>query len=125
MSRIEPWRVTARNIAAESGNVIHEDAAAQALGYDRALVAGVTTYGYLVRQVVAALGETWLRAGTLEVRLRQPAYEGDKFTVHVEPAPLASVRAAAVRDIDGAVVATADATAGAPRPPPGASTAGD
>lgn len=109
-----PWTVTARNIAAESGNVIHDDDAAKALGYERALVAGITTYGYAVRQVVAALGALWLERGTLEVRLRQPAYEGDEFTVTVEDQPLASVRASVYRDNDGVVVATADATPGGP-----------
>ena len=109
-----PWHVVARNIAADSGNDIHDDEAAKQLGYERALVAGITTYGYAVRQVVAALGEEWLERGTLEVRLRQPAYEGDRFTVTVEDQPLASVHVAVTRDHDAMVVATADATPGAP-----------
>lgn len=108
-----PWHVAARNIAAESGNLVHDDNAAQDLGYERALIAGVTTYGYAVRQVVAALGEPWLERGTLEVRLRQPAYEGDRFIVTADRALLESVRVSVTRE-DGVVVATADATAGAP-----------
>ena len=72
----DPWTVTARNIAAESGNAVHDDVTAKSLGYEKALVAGVTTYGYALRQVVAALGTPWLHRGTLEVRLRRPAYEG-------------------------------------------------
>jgi acyl dehydratase len=114
---VEPWTVTAINVAADSGNDIHDDDAARELGYERALVAGVTTYGYLLRQVVAALGDSWLDRGTVEVRLRQPAYAGERFIVTAEHAPLASIRAAAVRD-DGVVVATADATPGAPGPLP-------
>lgn len=110
----DPWFVTARNIAAESGNAIHSDDVARDLGYERALVAGVTTYGYLLRQIVATLGEPWLHRGTLEVRLRQPAYEGEQFRVDVEPAPFDGVRATATRTADGMVVATGDAATGAP-----------
>ncbi len=113
----DPWSITATNIAAESGNAIHDDDAARDLGYEKALVAGVTTYGYALRQVVAALGEPWLRRGTLDVRLRRPAYEGDRLTVTATAAPLRSVRAAVRRD-DGELVATADATPGAPGPMP-------
>lgn len=110
----DPWFVTARNIAAESGNAIHSDEVARDLGYDRALVAGVTTYGYLLRQIVASLGEPWLVRGTLEVRLRQPAYEGEQFRVDLETMPVDGVRAAAARTNDGMVVATGDAAIGAP-----------
>ena len=53
---VAPWTVTARNLAHHARNPIHTDAGAQAQGFPRALVAGVTTYAYLTHPVVAGVG---------------------------------------------------------------------
>jgi len=48
------WTVTAQNLAEHARNPIHTDAGAQAAGFPRALVAGVTTYAYLTHPIAAA-----------------------------------------------------------------------
>ncbi len=84
-SDVAPWTVTARNLPRHAGNPIHTDAGAQAQGFPRALVAGVTTYAYLTHPVVAGWGEAWLAGGGGELRLRRPVFDGD--TVICRPTP--------------------------------------
>jgi acyl dehydratase len=71
------WRVTARNLPEHARNAIHTDAGAQAAGFPRALVAGVTTYAYLTHPVAAAWGLPWVATGGGEVRFRRPVFDGD------------------------------------------------
>ena len=79
------WTVTAQNLAEHARNPIHTDAGAQAAGFPRALVAGVTTYAYLTHPVAAAWGEHWLSHGGGELRLRRPVFDHD--TVQCIPQP--------------------------------------
>jgi acyl dehydratase len=72
------WTVTARNLPEHAGNPIHTDAGARAAGFPSALVAGVTTYAYLTRPVVAAWGPAWVAGGGAEVRFRAPVLAGDR-----------------------------------------------
>ncbi|MEO5901296.1 MAG: MaoC/PaaZ C-terminal domain-containing protein [Ilumatobacteraceae bacterium] len=97
------WTVIAANLPGHARNPIHTDAGAQAAGFPRALVAGVTTYAYLTHPVVAAWGEEWLQSGGGEVRLRQPVF--DKDTVSCEPTV----------DGDDVVIAAQTAESTAPR----------
>ena len=85
-SRPVSWTVRARNLPEHARNPIHTDAGAQAAGFPRALVAGVTTYAYLTHPVVAAWGESWLGGGAAEVRFRRPLFDGDDVRCAVEPA---------------------------------------
>ena len=71
------WQVTAQNLPEHARNPIHTDAGAQAAGFPRALVAGVTTYAYLTHPVAAAWGVDWLTHGGGEVRFRRPVFDGD------------------------------------------------
>ena len=75
--RLEQWRVTARNLAEHAVNPIHTDDGAQAAGFPRALVAGVTTYAYLTHPVVSAWGHDWLSGGSAHVRFRAPVFLDD------------------------------------------------
>lgn len=75
--RIEPWTVAAHNNPEHARNPIHTDAGAQAAGFARALVAGVTTYAYLTHPVVVAWGVGWLSHGGADVRFLSPVCEGD------------------------------------------------
>ena len=77
MSRPEAWTVTARNLPEHARNAIHTDAGAQAAGFPRALVAGVTTYAYLTHPLAAGWGLAWLSGGGGEVRFRSPVFEHD------------------------------------------------
>jgi len=74
---VEPWSVIALNLPEHARNAIHTDEGAQAAGFPRALVPGVTTYAYLTHPVVAAWDLDWLRSGGGEVRFRAPVFAGD------------------------------------------------
>jgi acyl dehydratase len=74
---VEPWRVVAQNLPEHARNPIHTDAGAQAAGFPRALVAGVTTYAYLTHPPMVAWGEAWIASGGGEVRFRRPVFDGD------------------------------------------------
>jgi hypothetical protein len=90
----ERWSVIAQNLPEHARNPIHTDAGAQAAGFPRALVAGVTTYAYLTHPVAAAWGLDWVRNGGGEVRFRRPVFDGDNLacTPHLlsEDSPLFS-----------------------------------
>ncbi len=72
-----PWSIVAQNLPEHARNPIHTDSGAQAAGFARALVAGVTTYAYLTHPVVVAWGEDWLASGGGEVRFRSPVFQDD------------------------------------------------
>jgi len=84
-SDVAAWTVAARNLPHHARNPIHTDAGAQAQGFPRALVAGVTTYAYLTHPVVAAWGESWLADGGGELRLRRPVFDMDVVTCRPTP----------------------------------------
>lgn len=71
------WSVTAVNLPEHARNPIHTDLGARAAGFPRALVAGVSTYAYLVHPLIAAGGMEWVSRGGGEVRLRRPVFDGD------------------------------------------------
>lgn len=106
---VQPWTVTARNLPHHARNPIHTDEGAQAAGFPRALVAGVTTYAYLTHPVVAAWGDEWLGGGGGELRLRRPVFDTD--TVVLRPTPDPDDPAAVVID-----ALTADADSSEPEP---------
>ena len=71
------WSIVAQNLPEHARNPIHTDAGAQAAGFPRALVAGVTTYAYMTHPLVVAWGEDWLARGGGEVRFRRPVFDQD------------------------------------------------
>ena len=79
MTLVQPptFRVAARNLPEHARNAIHTDAGAQAAGFPRALVAGVTTYAYLTHVPTLAWGLDWISSGAAEVRLHRPVFEHD------------------------------------------------
>lgn len=58
-------------------NPIH-GAGAQAVGYDRPIVAGVSSYGWAIAPAVELLGERWFAHGWSEYALRRPVFAGDQ-----------------------------------------------
>lgn len=96
--RLPSWSVTATNDAVDSGNPIHEDAAAQRYGFGGGLVPGVTTYGYLLHPVVAIFGLDFLRRGASQIRLRSPIYAGEHLQVSAKVSAVA--RASLSLDIE-------------------------
>jgi acyl dehydratase len=95
------WTVEARNTAADSENKIHDDEVARRYGFAGGLVPGITTYAWLARQALVALGPQWLERGTIEVRFLQPVYEGDRVLVEAVPAGRGDGRAPATRGSGG------------------------
>jgi hypothetical protein len=77
------WSIRAQNLPEHARNPIHTDAGAQAAGFPRALVAGVTTYAYLTHPPVVAWGGDWLGRGGGEVRFRRPVFDND--VLHCTP----------------------------------------
>ena len=71
------WTVVAVNLPEHARNAIHTDAGAQAAGFPRALVAGVSTYAYLVHPLLEARGLDWVAHGGGELRFRRPIFAGD------------------------------------------------
>jgi acyl dehydratase len=67
-------------------NPIHSTEVAQRFGFDRALVGGVTVWGWATPVILEALGDGWLDRGWAEFGFRQPTYPGDVLTVVGVPA---------------------------------------
>ena len=74
------WSIVAQNLPEHARNPIHTDEGAQAAGFPRALVAGVTTYAYMTHPIVAAWGLDWLKCGGGEFRFRKPVFDKDVVT---------------------------------------------
>jgi acyl dehydratase len=85
MDVLDDYRVTARNLAPDSDNKIHDDDAAQQFGFTGALVPGVEVFAYATHPFVAAWGPDFLSGGRLSIRFRRPVYDGDDVTVRPEP----------------------------------------
>src|SRR5689334_21896179 len=79
--RLPPYRVIARNAATLSDNKIHSDEGARSHGFRGGLVPGITTFGYMTRPVVEALGLRWMDHGSASIRLQKPVYEGERIEV--------------------------------------------
>lgn len=86
-----PWTVEAHNLPEHARNRIHTDAGARAAGFPAALVAGVTTYGYLCHPVLEAWRTDWLSGGTAEVRFVSPVFDHDLVTCRVDDDTITAV----------------------------------
>lgn len=120
----QPHRVTARNLAADTENRIHSDDVARRYGFEGGLVAGITTYAYLIRPVAERWGEAWLARGTFRVRLLHPVYDAETIEVMARPVDGSEqVLEVEARNANGRVCAVATATLpdeAADAPDPGA-----
>ncbi len=96
---MQPWAVRAVNLPEHAENPIHTDAGAQAAGFERALVAGVTTYAYLMRPPCAAWARSFLDDGWSSVRLRSPVFEDDPLTITPDGDTISAVAGGEVRAV--------------------------
>jgi acyl dehydratase len=78
-----PWSIVARNLPEHADNPIHTDAGARAAGFERALVAGVTSYAYCCHPVIERFGLDWATSGEAEVRFISPVFDGDLLSFPV------------------------------------------
>ena len=66
-------------------NPIHSTEVARKYGFERALVGGVTVWGWATPVILEALGDAWLDRGWAEFGFRQPTYPGDRMTIVATP----------------------------------------
>lgn len=66
-------------------NPIHSTEVARLFGFDRALVGGVTVWGWATPVILEALGDGWLDHGWAEFAFRRPTYPGDRMTIVAVP----------------------------------------
>lgn len=94
---LQAFVVNAINLPEHAHNPIHTDAGAQAAGFERALVAGVSVYAYLTHPPADAWGVDWLESGGGELRLKAPVFDGEEVRCLIEAS-----------DANESVVATTD-----------------
>ncbi len=87
LAALAPHRVQTVNVSINSANKIHDDSVAAAYGFSGGLVAGTLVYAHMTTPLVEALGERWLDGSVSELRLLQPAYDGEWLDVSGEPRP--------------------------------------
>ena len=80
-------KIHVRNNAPESGNKIHSDDGARAMGFAKALVPGNAVYAHIEPAITGALGDLWWERGAAEVRFMSPAYQGETIVVTAADAP--------------------------------------
>jgi hypothetical protein len=102
------YRVRAQNVAADSGNKIHDDQVAATYGFRGGLVPGVTVYGYMTAPLVEIAPE-WLERGSMQLRLIEPFYDAEEVIVRAEAGDDGSIAVTAER-ADGTVCARGTAS---------------
>lgn len=66
---------------------IHDDDAAQALGFREGIVGGLTLVSVTTGAIAASLGDSWYQGGLYSVRHRNPVYQGDVRVIWEESPP--------------------------------------
>ncbi|MBI3992976.1 MAG: hypothetical protein HY342_06865 [Candidatus Lambdaproteobacteria bacterium] len=115
------YRVVARNISRHAEPNIHRDETAKAYGFKRALIAGRALYSHLLHPAAARWGEAWLGRQRSAVRFLQPAYDGDRLTVHVAGAPAddpTALTVAGIANAEGLLLARLESDRPRPFPAP-------
>ena len=70
-------------------NPIHAEGAT-AYGYERAIVAGLSSYGWAAAALIELLGEGWLDLGWADMAFRRPVIAGDELTPRSDEAMIAT-----------------------------------
>lgn len=104
-------KVHVRNNSPASGNKIHSDDGARAMGFAKALVPGNAVYAHIEPVITGAFGEHWWTRGAAEVRFMSPAYEGETLVVTAADAPgrLGVVSLTVIAESTGKTVAAGSA----------------
>ena len=76
--------VVAHNTATESTNRMHDDTVAASYGFRGGLVPGVDVWAYLTRPCVDRWGSDFLECGAMDVRLRNPVYDGEEVDARLD-----------------------------------------
>lgn len=81
---IEPYRVSAYNLAKQSENKMHDDTVARRYGFVGALVPGVDVFAYMSHIPVKTWGRAFLESGLMDGRFHKPVYDGEMVTITAE-----------------------------------------
>lgn len=84
---MQPYRVSAFNLATQSENKMHDDSVARRYGFVGALVPGVDVFAYMTHQPVQRWGRAFLERGLMDGRFLKPVYDGDEVIVTAEEIP--------------------------------------
>lgn len=116
-----PWRAPLQMLATQSygGHAsIHDDATAQALGFEAATIEGPTHFSQFAPLCVALWGDDWLARGGLSSHFRNPVFEGEETRAIVErPAPGETQASIRMEKRDGTEVLRGTASFGRDHPP--------
>lgn len=63
----------------QKANPIHAAGGAEAYGYERPIVAGLSSYGWAAASLIELLGESWLAFGWADMAFRRPVFAGDRL----------------------------------------------
>ena len=86
MTKIQPHRVLAYNLAKNSENKMHDDAVARRFGFQGGLVPGVDVFAYMSHMPVAKWGQAFLTCGSMDGRFTKPVYDGEQVLITAEDA---------------------------------------
>jgi len=75
-SEIAPVTKVAKNTAPGQG--IHDDDRARILGFQAALVPGITSLAYVIEMLMNFFGENWMASGEINLAFINPLYEGQR-----------------------------------------------
>ena len=81
---MQPYRVSAFNIATQSENKMHDNDVARRYGFAGALVPGVDVFAYMTHLPVQRWGRAFLERGKMDGRFLKPVYDGGEVTVTAE-----------------------------------------
>jgi acyl dehydratase len=86
LTQLQPYRVSAYNLAKNSENKMHDDSVARRFGFQGGLVPGVDVFAYMSHMPVAKWGRSFLERGLMDGRFIKPVYDGEVAVVTVEDA---------------------------------------
>lgn len=78
-SELTPVTKIAKNTVQGWG--IHDDARAKALGFEGALVPGITSLAYVTEMLVNVFGGNWMTGGEISLSFINPLYDGERVTI--------------------------------------------
>ncbi len=86
-STTKQWR-RAKNLHGDASGSIHDEAQAQALGFEHALIGGSYICAFVVQRLVERFGQRWYECGFLKQAFIHPLYDPDEFQVRLDPLPV-------------------------------------
>lgn len=89
-SAVESRWVRAPNLSAEATGSIHDDAQAQSLGFEGALIGGSVTTSFMTPALTEQFGDAWYERGFLKQSFIAPLYGHEEFRIVLDELPAGS-----------------------------------